>query len=88
MVYAVFINYLVIRAVFNLIFSINYLQKQIYFHSLKKKHMKTLQLTTSEYYVFQQIALNNNEMFVHCYDKQTKLVEIVVSELFCEAFGY
>ena len=50
--------------------------------------MKTITLTTQEYYVFQQIALDNNEMFVHTYDKATKMVEIVVSELFCEAFGY
>lgn len=50
--------------------------------------MKKIELTTQEYYVFQQIALDNNEMFVHEYNKQTKMVEIVVSQLFADAFNY
>lgn len=54
----------------------------------KIKHMKTLQLTTVEYYIFKQLAIDNNEMFVHSYNKETGMVEVVVSEMFCEAFGY
>lgn len=50
--------------------------------------MKTLQLTTKEYYVFQEIALNNNIMYSHTHDKVNNTVEVVVSELFCEAFNY